>query len=292
MRNGMNKLLTVTAVLACICMWGCTDVDFRWDESRGREKVVGFVDDSLVIVGDSRCWLEIRDSWIMASEESSGCGRERLCVYNYRVQEDGPRWCDSLSSKKMTGIFAGQMTDSVIWGGEVSKSVRLWKIGERPHEIKLTKESDGCSVEFRISSLKPWLDGTFIGRSGESLAADGDTCNYVVLDTLSRTLTYKRLDKDLEWIQKCSDVRAWSDDVYCLVLDKEEGKSFILKNKTDSIFAPMEKLYEGRFSGNMLELGVRVCSLIKDVIICSDVKWTGNQELEFYRNDGTEIHLK
>ena len=292
MRNGMNKLLTVTAVLACICMWGCTDVDFRWEPGRSSESVIGFVDDSLVIVGDYRCWLEIRDSWIMASEESSGCGRERLCVYNYRVQEDGPRWCDSLSSKKMTGIFAGQMTDSVIWGGEVSKSVQLWKIGEKPHEIKLDKSTEGCSVEFRISSLKQWFDGTFIGRSGESLAADGDTCNYAVLDTVARTLTYKRLDKELAWIKTCDDVRAWGDDLYCLLLDEKEGNSVVLKNANDSIFAPMEKIYEGHFSGNMIELGVRICSLITDEIMCSDVKWTGNRELEFYRNDGTVIHLK
>ena len=288
-----EKLLAVMmTAFACICMWGCTDVDFRWDESRGREKVVGFVDDSLVIVGDSRCWLEIRDSWIMASEESSGCGRERLCVYNYRVQEDGPRWCDSLSSKKMTGIFAGQMTDSVIWGGEVSKSVQLWKIGEKSHEIKIDKSIEGCSVEFRISSLKQWFDGTFIGRSGESLAADGDTCNYAVLDTVARTLTYKRLDKELAWIKTCDDVRAWGDDLYCLLLDEKEGNSVVLKNANDSIFAPMEKIYEGHFSGNMIELGVRICSLITDEIMCSDVKWTGNRELEFYRNDGTVIHLK
>ena len=131
MRNGMNKLLTVTAVFACVCMWGCTDVDFRWEKGRSSETVVGFVDDSLVMVGDYRCWLETRDYWFALNEESSGCGRERLCVYNYRVQEDGPRWCDSLPDKKMIGIFGGQMTDSVIWGGEVSKSVRLWKIGER-----------------------------------------------------------------------------------------------------------------------------------------------------------------
>ena len=288
-----EKLLAVMmTAFACICMWGCTDVDFRWDESRGREKVVGFVDDSLVIVGDSRCWLEIRDSWIMASEESSGCGRERLCVYNYRVQEDGPRWCDSLPDKKMTGIFAGQMTDSVIWGGEVSKSVQLWKIGEKSHEIKIDKSIEGCSVEFRISSLKQWFDGTFIGRSGESLAADGDTCNYAVLDTVARTLTYKRLDKELAWIKTCDDVRAWGDDLYCLLLDEKEGNSVVLKNANDSIFAPMEKIYEGHFSGNMIELGVRICSLITDEIMCSDVKWTGNRELEFYRNDGTVIHLK
>ena len=283
MRNGMNKLLAVTAVLACVCMWGCTDVDFRWDESRGREKVVGFVDDSLVIIGDSRCWLEIRDSWIMASEESSGCGRERLCVYNYRVQEDGPRWCDSLSSKKMTGIFAGQMTDSVIWGGEVSKSVQLWKIGERPHEIKLTKESDGCSVEFRISSLKPWLDGTFIGRSGESLAANGDTCNYAVLDTVAGTLTYKRLDKDLGWIKKCDDVRAWGEDVYCVILDDEGENSLVLKNGNDTIPTP-RKFAIGGFWGNMIKMNGNICLFNDDKISCSDVTWRGN-EIKFYQGD-------
>lgn len=236
-------------------------MDFRWDESRGREKVVGFVDDSLVIVGDSRCWLEIRDSWIMASEESSGCGRERLCVYNYRVQEDGPRWCDSLSSKKMTGIFAGQMTDSVIWGGEVSKSVQLWKIGERPHEIKIDKSIEGCSVEFRISSLKQWFDGTFIGRSGESLAADGDTCNYAVLDTVARTLTYMRLDKEFAWIKTCDDVRAWGDDVYCLALWKEPVNLYLLKDNEylDSLVYgdsyKWNKYTKIGFAGSVLNLG-------------------------------------
>lgn len=257
-----EKLLAVVmTAFACVCMWGCTDVDFRWEKGRSSESVIGFVDDSLVIVGDYRCWLEIRDSWIMASEESSGCGRERLCVYNYRVQEDGPRWCDSLPDKKMTGIFGGQMTDSVIWGGEVSKSVRLWKIGERLHEIKLTKESDGCSVEFRISSLKPWLDGTFIGRSGESLAADGDTCNYVVLDTLSRTLTYKRLDKDLEWIKTCNDIRAWGDNVYCLALWKEPVNLYLLKDNEylDSLVYgdsyKWNKYTKIGFAGSVLNLG-------------------------------------
>ena len=289
MRNGMNKLLTVTAVLACVCMWGCTDVDFRWDESRGREKVVGFVDDSLVIVGDSRCWLEIRDSWIMASEESSGCGRERLCVYNYRVQEDGPRWCDSLSSKKMTGIFAGQMTDSVIWGGEVSKSVQLWKIGEKPHEIKLDKSTEGCSVEFRISSLKQWFDGTFIGRSGESLAADADTCNYAVLDTVARTLTYKRLDKDLEWIKQCNDLRVRNQEVYCMSWNEWHRDGVLKRNSNDTLIVPFE-FGMGGFWGDVIELGGHFCNIQDQKVICSyDVLWI--RPLKFKKNDDIILDL-
>ena len=175
------------------------------------------------------------------------------------------------------------MTDSVIWGGEVSKSVQLWKIGERPHEIKLTKESDGCSVEFRISSLKPWLDGTFIGRSGESLAANGDTCNYAVLDTVAGTLTYKRLDKDLGWIKKCDDVRAWGEDVYCVILDDEGENSLVLKNGNDTIPTP-RKFAIGGFWGNMIKMNGNICLFNDDKISCSDVTWRGN-EIKFYQGD-------
>ena len=280
----IKRLLAVAlTALACVSMWGCTDVDFKWEESRSGAKVVGFVDDSLVMVGDYRCWSEITDRWNGEYIDLDGCGRERLCVYNYRVQEDGPRWCDSLSSEGMTGIFGGQMTDSVIWGGEVSKSVQLWKIGERPHEIKLKKMSEGCSVEFRISSLKQWLDGSFIGRSGESLAADGDTCNYAVLDTVAGTLTYKRLDKDLAWIKECNDERAWGEDVYCVILDGEEGNSIIRKNEKETIATPI-KFFIGGFWGNMIKMNGNICFLNNDKISCSDVTWRGN-EVKFYRND-------
>ena len=256
-KSEMARLLAVAiTAFACMGMWGCSDVDFRWEPGRSGAKVVGFVDDSLVMVGDYRCWSEITDRWNGEYIDLDGCGRERLCVYNYRVQEDGPRWCDSLSSEDMTGIFGGQMADSVIWGGEVSKSVQLWKIGERPHEIKLTKKSEKCSAEFRISSLKQWLDGTFIGRSGESLAADGDTCNYAVLDTVAGTLTYKRLDKDLEWIKACDDVRAWGDDVFCMSWNDWHREGVLKKNQRDSLSVSFEFGMGGSW-GTIIELGGR-----------------------------------
>ena len=235
---GLRKVLAVLAVaLACVCMWGCSDTEFRWNDVRSGAKVVGFVNDSLVMVGDYRCWTEITDGVGAYYKDLDGCGQERLCVYNYRVQEDGPRWCDSISNKESVGMFGGQMTDSVIWGGEVSKTVKLWKIGENPHEIKLKKMNEGCSVEFRISSLKQWLDGTFIGISGESLAADGNACNYAVLDTVLNTLTYKRLDESLKWVKECDDVRGWDNDVVCLKRNNAESLKLLVNNKNmDSVF--------------------------------------------------------
>ena len=296
MKGEINKLIGAAMIaFACVGMWGCSETTFEWDEKRSGAKVMGFVDDSLVMVEDYRCWSKYTNYANGSSDDDRGCENARLCVYNYRVQEDGPRWCDSLTGSYTNGMWDGQFSDSVIWGHlyvQRKNSISLWKIGEKPHKISLNRNLEGCSVVFRGNSVKEWVDGAFIVRNEKSLKFGGDSCQYAVLDTLLKTITYKRLDKDLEWIKECDDVRAWHDDVYCLVLNKENGISFVLKNGVDSIFAPMEKIYEGHFSGNMIELGVRICSLIKDEITCSDVKWTGNRELEFYQNDGTVIYLK
>ena len=244
---GFEKLLAVLAVaFACVSMWGCSDTEFRWNDVRSGAKVVGFVNDSLVMVGDYRCWTEITDGVGANYKDIDGCGQERLCVYNYRVQEDGPRWCDSLSDRNSTGIFgmevhstrpSGQMTDSVIWGGHIDNSIRLWKIGELPHEIRLNKKMEGCSVDFTVQSVKQWLDGTFIARGEKSLNADGDGCQYAVLDTVSKLIIYKRLDEKLEWIKKCDDVRAWGKDVVCLKRRGNELLNLLVNNeRMDSIY--------------------------------------------------------
>ncbi len=247
MKGEFFRLIGVAmTALVCVCMWGCSDTEFRWNDVRSGAKVVGFVNDSLVMVGDYRCWTEITDGVGANYKDIDGCGQERLCVYNYRVQEDGPRWCDSLSDRNSTGIFgmevhstrpSGQMTDSVIWGGHIDNSIRLWKIGELPHEIRLNKKMEGCSVDFTVQSVKQWLDGTFIARGEKSLNADGDGCQYAVLDTVSKLIIYKRLDEKLEWIKKCDDVRAWGKDVVCLKRRGNELLNLLVNNeRKDSIY--------------------------------------------------------
>ena len=285
MKGGINRLICVAiGVLACVCMWGCSDdVSFEWERTRRNAKVIGFVDDSLVMVGDYRFWLEVTDSWNGEHLEESGAGNPRLCVYNYRVQEDGPRWCDSVAERNNSGWFSGQMTDSIIWGGDFTAKMRMWKIGEQPHEIAIARRiEDGCSGKFKITSIKQWLNGTFIARGDKSLNVEGDGCQYAVLDTLARTLTFKRLEKDYEWLKKCDDLRAWGDDVYCVILDDEGENSLVLKNKNDTISVP-RKFAIGGFWGNMIKMNGNICLFEDDNISCSDVTWRGN-ELKFYRN--------
>lgn len=292
---GFEKMFAVlTVALACVCMWGCSDTEFRWNEERSGAKVVGFVNDSLVMVGDYRCWTEITDGVGANYKDIDGCGQERLCVYNYRVQEDGPRWCDSISNRNSTGIFgmevhssrpSGQMTDSIIWGGYVNNSIRLWKIGELPHEISLNKKMDGCSVEFTVQSVKQWFDGTFIAKSDRSLSAGDDNCQYAVLDTVSKLIIYKRLDEKLEWIKKCDDVRAWGQNAYCLFFNKEERSSSLFRN--DTLIHKLENDFSWTagaklsFQGYMLLLERDVCQIVGTGIECFA---SASSEGAFFKN--------
>ena len=147
MKGEMKKFqVALVVVLACVSMWGCSETTFEWDEKRSGAKVMGFVDDSLVMVEDYRCWSKYTNYANGSSDDDRGCENARLCVYNYRVQEDGPRWCDSLTGSYTNGMWDGQFSDSVIWGHlyvQRKNSISLWKIGEKPHTINLNRNLEG-----------------------------------------------------------------------------------------------------------------------------------------------------
>ena len=284
------NFFTAIAAFASVCMWGCGDkVEFKWSDGRGTPLIAGFIDDSLVVAYDCREWLETTETWSIGDgySEKSSCGHDRLLVYNYRVQEDGPRWSDSLTNKS-GGYRWYQLTDSIFWRWE-GNNILLWKIGETAHEMKISRKNEGCSQSSKIERMHQWLDGTFIALGG-NLSAGNDSCQYAVLDTIEKTLIFKRLGDDLEWIKKCDDVRAWGMDVYCVILDDEGEKSLVLKNRHDAILTP-RKFAIGGFWGDMIKLGGSICSLINDEITCSNVIWYGN-ELKFYENGEVVVDLE
>ncbi len=136
--NLFKPLFAILAVaLACVCMWGCGD-DFErkwgpieWSSPRTVGGVIGFVDDSLVIVSDWRHWSQEQDGFVYDGGTISGIGHQGLRVYNYRVQEEGPRWTDTLDNANTNGFtyLVGQLSDSVIWGGNGNSSFSFWKLG-------------------------------------------------------------------------------------------------------------------------------------------------------------------
>lgn len=293
------KRLIVAAMVTfmCVGMWGC-GVDDGWGEREFRAydvaKVVGFVDDSLVILADSREWMQETPDYAIG-----GHGHQRIRVFNYRVQEDGPRWTDTLDNfVDECDYVLGQLSDSVVWGGQTSLYTKVWKgplmtfwkIGEKPIVKNISVETERCSQTFFVKNMRSWIEETIIVLSEKSLRYGGDTCQYAVLDTVAGTLTFKRLDENLKWIQKCDDVRAWGDDVYCVILDNEGENSLILKNINDTIPTP-RKFAIGGFWGNMIKLSGNICSIHDDEITCSDVIWYGN-ELKFYENGEVVVDLE
>jgi hypothetical protein len=280
-------------------MWGCgnwvsEDGERVFADRYGGPGIVGFIDDSLVIVKDDKEWTqETSDGYAIG-----GCGHQRLRIFNYRVQEDGPRWTDTLDN--FTDEFdyvKGQVSDSVIWGAHGDELISFWKLGEKPIVHEISVKMEGCSRKFAIKNMRNWVDGliwasgiVFSGqRTNELLNAGGDTCQYAVLDTVAGILTFKRLDEELKWIQKCDDVRAWGDDVYCFVSGERPFEAVLLRNGIDSIDVPI-KFTIGEFWGDVLRPNANLCALTDGNVVCSGAIWRGG--LTFYENDEIVVNLE
>jgi len=287
MKGGMKKFqVALVVVLACVCMWGCSDdVTFKWSDGRGSVEIAGFIDDSLAVVTDCREWYEDTETWNGGYYSDVSCGHDRMMVYNYRVQEYGPRWSDSLTNKS-NGYHWYQMTDSVFWRWD-DDNILLWKVGEKAHEMRLSRKNDGCSESFKIDRIRQWIGGKFIALGGK-LNADGENCQYAVLDTAAEIIVYKRLDKNLEWIKECDDVRAWGEDVYCFMPGEHNFEAMLLQNKHDTIEVPI-KFTIGTFFGDVLKPNGHLCSLVEGVVVCSGIVWRGG--LTFIKDEKVVVNL-
>lgn len=290
MISKIKRLLVVAlTALACISMWGCGDKEeFKWSDVRSTPSIAGFIDDSLVVAYDCRGWLETTETWSIGDgySEDASCGHDRLLVYNYRVQEDGPRWTDSLTNKS-GGYRWYQLTDSIFWRWE-GNDILLWKLGEKAHVMEISREKEGCTQAFEIDRMRQWLGESFIALGG-NLSAGGDSCQYAVLDTTAKTLSYKRLNKDSEWIEDCDDVRAWNEDVYCMSWNDWHREGVLKKNQHDTLSVSFE-FGMGGFWGTVIELGGHFCALIDDRILCAeDVLWI--RPLKFERYDEVILDL-
>lgn len=290
MISKIKRLLVVAlTALACISMWGCGDKEeFKWSDVRSTPSIAGFIDDSLVVAYDCRGWLETTETWSIGDgySEDASCGHDRLLVYNYRVQEDGPRWTDSLTNKS-GGYRWYQLTDSIFWRWE-GNDILLWKLGEKAHVMEISRKKEGCSQTFEIDRMRQWLGESFIALGG-NLSAGGDSCQYAVLDTTAKTLSYKRLNKDSEWIEDCDDVRAWNEDVYCMSWNDWHREGVLKKNQHDTLSVSFE-FGMGGFWGTVIELGGHFCALIDDRILCAeDVLWI--RPLKFERYDEVILDL-
>ena len=252
--------------------------EFTGHYIKGNAKVVGFIDDSLVIVYDFQYWNQD----LADGTQITGTGKQRLRVFNYRVQEDGPRWADTLDN--MTEVYdyvRGQLSDSAIWGGNGRNTFSFWKLGEEPVAYGVSINKEGCDVDYSVRALRPWLNGDIIALGEETINADGNSCQYAILDTTARMITYKRLDKDLEWIKQCDDVRALKNKIYCLrtMVHTDQIGHLIVNNEDQGLLEINAAI--GPFWGDMLELGNNLCKISDNGLNCLSTRWLGGVEIEY-----------
>ena len=146
----------------------CSRTEEWWDSERTVGWVVGIVNDSLALRTSHRTFHSQTGGMIFgmvsadASESYSVKDNGGLHLVNYRSKQPVV-WSDTVNWE--TNII-GQVTDSMVYGGDLWNEIVLWKIGEKPKKIK-PKWSGDCAFKLRESSLpdfrvRPWRDGKFL----------------------------------------------------------------------------------------------------------------------------------
>jgi len=97
-----------------------------------------------------------------ASESYSVKDNGGLHLVNYRSKQPVV-WADTVNWESN---LIGQVTDSIVYGGDLENGIVLWKIGEKPKKIK-PKWSGDCAFRLRKSSLpdfrvRSWRDDKFL----------------------------------------------------------------------------------------------------------------------------------
>lgn len=276
----LNKICTViVALVFTFCFLGCFDWndEFYWDGNFSGITLVGFVDDSIAIFTDHDFWNRKGDALV----DGFGFGRQRIRGFNYRVQEEYSRWENTLDNRmEEFNYVIGQLSDSVIWGKSDDHHFSFWNIVQKPYRINVKQEYENCSTGFAITRMRTWKNGLQLAINDKESFVDTQKqyglfnamcigekcCQYAVLDTIKKTLTYKRLTNDLAWLQQCDDVKIFENDIYCISAFFF-GNSYLIRNEHDTIatFHDMKRFY-----GNMIISSRGFCKL-DTLLDCFDI---------------------
>ena len=167
-KMGMIRQVIFSMLLVIAGLVSCSRTEEWWDSERTVGWVVGIVNDSLALRTSHRTFHSQTGGMIFgmvsadASESYSVKDNGGLHLVNYRSKQPVV-WADTVNWE--TNLI-GQVTDSMVYGGDLWNEIVLWKIGEKPKKIK-PKWSGDCAFRLRKSSLpdfrvRPWRDGKLL----------------------------------------------------------------------------------------------------------------------------------
>lgn len=252
--------------LVAISLVGCTQTDFSWNGGRTALGIRAIVNDSLALQSSCHGWRKSVEHPLSMDDmdDSEGCDHEGLHLVNYRSKQAFV-WSDTINEFAYIG---GQLSDSVVFGGDYATFVSFWKIGQKPVSRKIKSWTGSCSPsvvknnESPDYQIRPWRDGKFL-MLGASTKAGGDTCQYAVLDTSTGTVVQSRFANSDAWLAECEDITYLGGKVLCLkariqsnsygvmlVIDGTNADSAIWDSATWEITIDLLKWYGRQFMIN------------------------------------------
>ncbi|MGM9984141.1 MAG: hypothetical protein ACI38O_05570 [Fibrobacter intestinalis] len=206
------------AALLCVGMWGCglfdEDVTTTVDDVRSSGTVVAILDDSLVILKNSRGWEEHAESCDYYDSCDKGTMNHGIFLVDYRNKRL-PYWGDT--AKGIYHIINGLAYDSTIFFYNDENKFGLWKISKSIDVRGEMKWSEECDGKKNIQNVRPW-------KKGDILLEGTQNCPYAILDTATGNV--KKLDfaGEYAWLEGCDDITYIDGNVVCLKALYDEKK--------------------------------------------------------------------
>ena len=207
---------------------GCgEDAYVHWG-GRYEGSLLAFVDDSLVLLKNSRGYEECHEIFMQSDECEAGGKNDGLFLVNYREKRE-PLWGDTIEGT--INLIEGFYADSSALFFNAKEEFGFWKIGSKPRVVRKWKCASPCLCGSKKYG-RPWIKGDVL------LKMDQDECPYAVLDTATGVVSALEFKGGYAWLEGCDDIAFLKSKVVCLKrFDGAMGKiSFVVENfSLDSI---------------------------------------------------------
>jgi hypothetical protein len=224
---GLRKMLAVLAfALACVCMWGCSDDDYRRWGGRYEGTLVAIIDDSLALLTNSRGYEDCHDVFMGSEECERGGTNDGLFLVNYRKQQT-PYWGDTVDGG--INLIGGYYNDSSAFFLNAKNEFGFWRIGEKPRVVGKWNCEAPCRCDWRKYG-RPWIDGNVLLKMENQ-----NGCPYAVLDTVAGVVKKLELTDEYAWLDGCDDITYFDGDVVCLKALYDEKKYGVYEYSKDGL---------------------------------------------------------
>ena len=205
---GFEKMLAVLAVaFACVCMWGCSDDDYRQWGGRYEGTLVAIIDDSLVLLTNSRGYEDCHEVFMGSDICDKGGTNDGLYLVNYRKKRT-PYWGDTIEGRM--SFVEGFYNDSSAFFSNANDEFGFWRVGGKPRVVRKWNCETPCECNHEKYG-RPWLGGDVLLKM-----VTQEKCPYAILDTATGVVKKLEFTGEYAWLEGCDDFTYIDGEIVCV----------------------------------------------------------------------------